>query len=127
MGQQASAAQRTKCDFAAAAPISALGRDQETEYLEGMNLEPYLARFSIQNPTLLAETPRATLWRADSRTGPAVLKVFSARGLKVGDTIGTKLLWLWGGDGAVRVVAESEDAILIRRNPYGVAGWSVAR
>lgn len=78
-----------------------------------MNLEPYLARFSIQNPTLLAETPRATLWRADSRTGPAVLKVFSARGLKVGDTIGTKLLWLWGGDGAVRVVAESEDAILM--------------
>lgn len=78
-----------------------------------MNLEPYLVRFSIQNPTPLAETPRATLWRVELRTGPAVLKVFSARGLKAGDTIGTKLLWLWGGDGAVRVVAESEDAILM--------------
>lgn len=78
-----------------------------------MNLEPYLARFSIQNPTPLAETPRAKLWRVESRSGPAVLKVFSARGLKVGDTIGTKLLRLWDGDGAVRVIAENEDAILM--------------
>ncbi len=78
-----------------------------------MNLEPYLARFSVQNPTPLAETPRATLWRVETRTGPAVLKVFSERGLKVGDTIGTKLLRLWAGDGAVRVFSESEDAILL--------------
>ncbi len=90
-----------------------IGKDQKKEYQEGMNLKPYLVRFSIQNPTPLVETPRATLWRVESRTGPAVLKVFSARGLKVGDTIGTKLLRLWGGEGAVRIVAESEDAILM--------------
>ena len=78
-----------------------------------MNLEPYLADFSVENPVPLAETPRAKLWRVDAQSGPAVLKVFSARGLKVGDTIGTKLLQLWDGDGAVRVIKESKDALLL--------------
>lgn len=78
-----------------------------------MSLDPYLARFSVTNPIPLAETPRAELWRVETLDGPAVLKVFSARGLKVGDTIGTRLLRLWDGDGAVRLIDESDDAILI--------------
>jgi streptomycin 6-kinase len=78
-----------------------------------MHLEPYLTDFSVKNPVLLAETARAKLWRVDAQSGPAVLKVFSARGLKVGDTIGTKLLQLWGGDGAVRVIKETKDAMLM--------------
>lgn len=82
-------------------------------YDNQMNLDPYLARFSVTNPVPLAETPRAKLWRVETPEGPAVLKVFSARGLKVGDTIGTRLLRLWNGDGAVRLIDESEDAILM--------------
>jgi streptomycin 6-kinase len=78
-----------------------------------MHLEPYLTRFSARNPAPLAETPRATLWHVDTDTGPAVLKVFSTRGLNVGDTIGTKLLKLWDGNDAVHVIDESEDAILM--------------
>ena len=78
-----------------------------------MELETYLTLFSIKNPTLLAETPRARLWRVESQDGPAVLKVFTARGLEVGDTIGTKLLRLWDGDGAVQVIDETDDAILM--------------
>ncbi len=80
-----------------------------------MNLENHLTDFSLENPRLLAETPRATLWHVDAQSGPAVLKVFSARGLKSGDKTGTKLLQLWDGDGAVRVIEESEDAILMER------------
>ena len=78
-----------------------------------MHLEPYLTHFSVENPVPLAATPRAKLWRVDAQCGPAVLKIFSARGLKVGDPIGTNLLKLWDGDGAVHVIKESEDAILM--------------
>ncbi|WP_421906364.1 aminoglycoside phosphotransferase family protein [Mameliella sp.] len=78
-----------------------------------MSLDPYLARFSVTNPIPLSETPRAKLWRVEAHDGPAVLKVFSARGLKVGDTLGTRLLRLWNGDGAVRLIDESEGAILM--------------
>jgi streptomycin 6-kinase len=78
-----------------------------------MKLERYLDHFSIKNPTPLADTPRARLWRVETGTGPAVLKVFSARGLRVGDPIGTKLLKLWNGDGAVCVLGEYTDAILM--------------
>ncbi len=78
-----------------------------------MELNRYLDHFSIKNPTLLADTPRARLWRVETGTGAAVLKVFSARGLEVGDTIGTGLLRLWNGDGAVRVLGETSDAILM--------------
>ena len=90
-----------------------IGKNRILEYQDRMNLEPYLTRFSATDPTPLAETPRAKLWRVELNTGPAVLKVFSARGLKVGDTIGTRLLWLWDGEGAVSLIDESEDAILM--------------
>jgi streptomycin 6-kinase len=93
--------------------MSALGNDGIVKYEGRMNLDPYLTLFSVENPISLAETPRAELWRVERHDGPAVLKVFSARGLKVGDTIGTRLLRLWDGDGAVRLIDESEDAILM--------------
>lgn len=82
-------------------------------YVVSMKLNRYLDHFSIKNPTPLADTPRARLWRVETGNGAAVLKVFSARGLEVGDTIGTSLLSLWNGDGAVRVLGEISDAILM--------------
>lgn len=99
-----------------------IGKILTVAYKERVNLEPHLTRFSIGNPTPLAQTPRSRLWRVETQAGPAVLKVFSERGLKVGDTIGTKLLRLWDGDGAVRVIDESEDATLLE----WLAGQSLA-
>lgn len=78
-----------------------------------MELEAYLKLFSIKNPTFLADTPRASLWHVDSQGGPAVLKVFTAQGLKAGEAVGAKLLRPWDGDGAVKVIGESDDAILM--------------
>lgn len=78
-----------------------------------MDLEKYLTLFSIKNPTPLANTARAMLWRVQSQDGPAVLKVFTARGLKAGEVMGTKLLRLWDGDGAVKVITQTDDAILM--------------
>ncbi|MEO1549732.1 MAG: aminoglycoside phosphotransferase family protein [Pseudomonadota bacterium] len=53
------------------------------------------------------------MWRVETETGSAVLKVFSERGIKVGDPIGTQLLKLWDGKGAVRLLGERSDAVLM--------------
>ena len=78
-----------------------------------MTLNSYLKAFAARNPAPLAQTPRANLWRVDTEDGPAVLKVLTERGLKVGDMIGTDLLGLWGGEGAVRLIAQAKDALLM--------------
>ena len=78
-----------------------------------MNPDPYLRAFNVQNPEPYAQTPRAHLWRVDGADGPAVLKVLTDRGLNAGEMIGAKLLKLWNGRGAVRLLAHSDNAMLL--------------
>jgi streptomycin 6-kinase len=77
----------------------------------------YLRAFSVKNPVLLAETPRAYLWRVEHQHGPAVLKVLTDRGVKVGDMIGTKFLELCKGAGSVGLLAQCDDALLMEWLP----------
>lgn len=82
-----------------------------------MNIDHYLAAFSVQNPELLSKTPRATLWRVDSKNGPGVIKILSDRGLDAGELNGAKALQEWNGDGAVHLLGVHDHAILLEFLP----------
>ncbi len=72
-----------------------------------------LAAFSAQEPVRLARTGLATLWRvtlADGRRG--VLKLYHRRGMG-NERAGLAYLQACGGRGAVRVLAEAPDAVLL--------------
>ncbi len=82
-----------------------------------MTPDSYLMAFSVKNPVLLAKTPRAFLWRVENQHGPAVLKVLTDRGVKVGDMIGTKFLELCKGVGSVDLLSQCERALLMEWLP----------
>ena len=69
--------------FGSAAANVCIWNDRTIGYECRMNLDRYRARFSVKFPVPLAETPRAKLGRVETHDGPAVLKVFLARRLKV--------------------------------------------
>ena len=76
-----------------------------------------LAKFSAQNPELLAETPRGTLWRVDTCNGPAVLKVVTERGIKAGELVGAEAMRLWEGNGAAKLLGLHNKAMLLEFLP----------
>ncbi len=78
-----------------------------------MTPDPYLKAFAAENPVLLAKTPRAHLWRVDTAGGAAVLKVLTERGLTIGDMLGADILSLWDGNGSVKLIAQSDTAMLL--------------
>lgn len=59
----------------------------------------------------LTTTATAALWRATSAHGYAVLKVFSPHGHQ--QRAGADLSAAWAGDGAVRIFATANDAVLM--------------
>ena len=97
--------------------IDSIPDDTKTWYSQDMTPDRYLSASPATNPVPLAETPRAKLWRVNHHNGPAVLKVFTERGTNAGDMNGTALLRLWDGDGAARLLAQIDNAILIEWLP----------
>ncbi|MEN8833535.1 MAG: aminoglycoside phosphotransferase family protein [Pacificibacter sp.] len=78
-----------------------------------MDVTPHLTRFGATNPTPLTQTPRAHLWRVDTRHGPAVLKVLTPEGLDARELEGAEALRLWDGKGAVKLLGLSDHAMLL--------------
>ncbi|WP_417249916.1 aminoglycoside phosphotransferase family protein [Celeribacter sp.] len=74
-----------------------------------MELTTALARFEATDPTRLAQTPRADLWRVQWRGDVAVLKLLTDEGMAANEARAADLLRIWDGRGAVRLLDASVD------------------
>lgn len=76
--------------------------------------DPHLAAWSLSDPELIADTPRACVYRvADAAGTPRVLKAFKPPGLKCELPVGSRALEHWAGRGAVRLIARNAGAQLL--------------
>ncbi|WP_171115456.1 aminoglycoside phosphotransferase family protein [Ruegeria sp. HKCCA5463] len=72
----------------------------------------FLDRWELHQPELVAETAQARVWKVRSEHGPAALKLY--RGPDRGnEEPGTALLKAWHDRGAVRVLNEERNAVLM--------------
>lgn len=89
--------------------MSRLAVPATPRHARAMDLETALSRLDLRDPTPLAETPRATLWRVRRGGAPAVLKLLTEEGMAANEARAAALLRLWDGRGAVRLLAATED------------------
>lgn len=73
----------------------------------------HAAAFNASHPVALAQTPRASLWSVQHAGTKAVLKILTPEGKRAGEGQSAALLALWDGQGAVRLRASNDMALLM--------------
>ena len=79
---------------------------------EDDRLEKYAKSWDLSAPQPLAQTSTSVLYKAESPDGPCVLKLLNPIGIE-DEGASAGLLEYWNGDGAVKLLRHSADALLL--------------
>ncbi|WP_298847673.1 aminoglycoside phosphotransferase family protein [uncultured Ruegeria sp.] len=75
-------------------------------------VDEFLGRWELHQPELAAETGQARVWKVLSKHGPAALKIYRRQD-RGNEAPGTALLAAWHDRGAVRILNEEKNAVLM--------------